>query len=111
LIDLEQKKRKVAIDEQLRKRKRLTEIQMQLQSQTNEQTLKVLEEKRKNLREKGKAGYMVMEVYQGMQRAGLGVVGSGGDYGGGGGNLKATIGGPSVRGAIEHGHVSDPDSD
>jgi hypothetical protein len=111
LIELEQKKRQVAIDEQLRKQEGLTGIQMRLQSQTNEQTLRVLEEKRKNIQEKGKAGYMVMDVYQGMQRAGLGVVGSGGGYRGGGGNSRNAIGGPQVRRAIQPGHVSDSDSD
>ena len=95
----------MAIDGQLRKQQGLADIQVRLQAQTNEQTLRVLEEKRRNLQEKSKAGYVVMDVYEGMQRRGLGV------GGGCGGSSRAAIGGPPVRRMIQPGHVSDSDDD
>lgn len=60
LIELEEKKRQIATNEQLRREQGLADIQVRLQAQTNEQTLRVLEEKRRNLQEKTKAGHVVM---------------------------------------------------
>jgi hypothetical protein len=110
VMQLEQKGRMVETDEQLRKMRGVSELEMRVQRQGNEQMLRVLEEKRRGLREKAKAGYVVMDVYQGMQRSGLGVVASGGG-GGGGGSSRAQLGGPPTRRAIQRGHVSDSDGD
>jgi len=101
----------VATDEQLRKQQGLSDIQMRLEQQSNEQALRVLEEKRRGMQEKARAGYMVMDVYQGMQRSGLGLAAGGGGGGYGGGSSRAQLGAPPVRRAIQHGHVSDSDDD